>query len=77
MPIPLPTQCHPIPAPVRHGGQNQAAPISSTGCYGASIDDARLKLSYDLYYVCRRSLFLDLLILIATVRVVLFQEGSR
>ncbi len=45
--------------------------------YGASIDDARLKLSYDLYYVCRRSLFLDLLILIATVRVVLFQEGSR
>lgn len=45
--------------------------------YGASIEDARLKLSYDLYYVCRRSLFLDLLILIATVRVVLFQEGSR
>lgn len=45
--------------------------------YGASVEDARLKLSYDLYYVCRRSVFLDLLILIATVRVVLFQEGSR
>lgn len=45
--------------------------------YGASVDDARLKLSYDLYYVCRRNVFLDLLILIATVRVVLFQEGSR
>lgn len=45
--------------------------------YGASIEDARLKLSYDLYYACRQSLFLDLLILIATVRVVLFQEGSR
>ncbi|MBX9699563.1 MAG: exopolysaccharide biosynthesis polyprenyl glycosylphosphotransferase [Acetobacteraceae bacterium] len=45
--------------------------------YGASVEDARVKLSYDLYYVRRRSLFLDLLILIATVRVVLFQEGSR
>ena len=37
----------------------------------------RMKLAYDLYYVQRRSLFLDLLILVATVRVVLFQEGSR
>lgn len=45
--------------------------------YGASIEDARQKLSYDLYYVKRRSLFLDLLILIGTVRVILFQEGSR
>jgi lipopolysaccharide/colanic/teichoic acid biosynthesis glycosyltransferase len=45
--------------------------------YGASIEDARMKLAYDLYYVRRRSLFLDLLILIATVRVVLFQEGAR
>ena len=45
--------------------------------YGASIEDARQKLSYDLYYVKRRSLFLDLLILLATVRVILFQEGSR
>jgi len=45
--------------------------------YGASVEDARMKLSYDLYYVKHRSLFLDLLILIATVRVVLFQEGSR
>lgn len=45
--------------------------------YGASIEDARMKLSYDLYYVRRRSLLLDLLILLATVRVVLFQEGAR
>ncbi|MFL1463403.1 exopolysaccharide biosynthesis polyprenyl glycosylphosphotransferase [Roseococcus sp. DSY-14] len=45
--------------------------------YGASDEDSRMKLTYDLYYVRRRSLFLDLLILIATVRVVLFQEGSR
>jgi lipopolysaccharide/colanic/teichoic acid biosynthesis glycosyltransferase len=45
--------------------------------YGASIEDARMKLAYDLYYLSRRSLFLDLLILVATIRVVLFQEGSR
>ncbi len=45
--------------------------------YGASVEDARRKLAYDLYYVRRRSLFLDLLILLATIRVVLFQEGAR
>jgi exopolysaccharide biosynthesis polyprenyl glycosylphosphotransferase len=45
--------------------------------YGASIEDARMKLSYDLYYVQNRSLFLDLIILLSTVRVVLFQEGAR
>ncbi len=45
--------------------------------YGASIEDARAKLSYDLYYVKHRSLFLDLMILFSTIRVVLFQEGAR
>jgi exopolysaccharide biosynthesis polyprenyl glycosylphosphotransferase len=45
--------------------------------YGASDEDSWQKLTYDLYYVRRRSLFLDLIILVSTVRVVLFQEGSR
>ena len=45
--------------------------------YGASIEDAREKLAYDLYYVKNRSLMLDLLILVSTVRVILFQEGAR
>jgi lipopolysaccharide/colanic/teichoic acid biosynthesis glycosyltransferase len=45
--------------------------------YGASVEDARAKLSYDLYYVKHRSLLLDLMILVATVRVVLFQRGAR
>lgn len=45
--------------------------------YGASVEDARMKLSYDLYYVKHRNLFLDVLILFATVRVILFQEGAR
>jgi sugar transferase (PEP-CTERM system associated) len=45
--------------------------------YGASVEDARQKLSYDLYYVKNRSLMLDLLILLATIRVILFREGAR
>ncbi len=45
--------------------------------YGASVDDAREKLAYDLYYVKNRSLFLDILVLLATVRVILFREGAR
>ena len=45
--------------------------------YGASVEDARQKLSYDLYYVKNRSLLLDLLILLATIRVILFREGAR
>lgn len=45
--------------------------------YGASVEDAREKLSYDLYYVKNRGLILDLLILISTVRVILFREGAR
>lgn len=45
--------------------------------YGASVLDARHKLEYDLYYVKNYSLFLDLLILIQTVRVVVWQDGVR
>ena len=45
--------------------------------YGASLDDARHKLAYDLYYVKNRTLFLDIVILIQTVRVILFREGAR
>jgi exopolysaccharide biosynthesis polyprenyl glycosylphosphotransferase len=45
--------------------------------YGASVEDARAKLSYDLYYVKHRTMLLDILILFATVRVVLFQSGAR
>ena len=45
--------------------------------YGASVEDAKAKLSYDLYYVKNRSLLLDILILLSTVRVILFQEGAR
>jgi sugar transferase (PEP-CTERM system associated) len=45
--------------------------------YGASVEDAREKLAYDLYYVKNRNLLLDMLILLSTIRVVLFREGAR
>lgn len=45
--------------------------------YGASEEDARIKLSYDLYYIKNGSLFLDILILLQTVRVVLWGDGAR
>ena len=45
--------------------------------YGASSYDAKKKLEYDLYYVKNHTLFLDLLILVETVRVVLWGEGAR
>jgi sugar transferase (PEP-CTERM system associated) len=44
--------------------------------YGASIEDARRKHQFDLYYVKNNSLLLDLLILIETVSVVVFREGQ-
>jgi len=45
--------------------------------YGSSIEDARNKLSFDLYYIKHRSLLFNLVILFATIRVILFQEGAR
>jgi sugar transferase (PEP-CTERM system associated) len=45
--------------------------------YGASVDDAREKLSYDLYYVKNHSLVFDLMILLQTVEVVIFGKGPR
>lgn len=45
--------------------------------YGASVEDARAKLEYDLYYAKNYTPFLDLLILLQTVRVVLWPEGAR
>jgi sugar transferase (PEP-CTERM system associated) len=43
--------------------------------YGASVDDARNKLKYDLYYVKNHSFFIDMLIVIQTVEVVLLGKG--
>lgn len=44
--------------------------------YGDSVEDARIKLEHDLYYVKHASLYLDLLILLHTVRVVIGAKGQ-
>ncbi|HTV44132.1 MAG TPA: TIGR03013 family XrtA/PEP-CTERM system glycosyltransferase [Stellaceae bacterium] len=45
--------------------------------YGASTEDARRKLAFDLYYVKNRSIFLDFLILLQTARVIFWNHGAR
>ena len=44
--------------------------------YGASIEDSRMKLSYDLYYLRNANLMLDFLILIKTLRLVARGQGA-
>ncbi len=45
--------------------------------YGASLEDAHNKLEYDLYYAKNYTPFLDLLILLQTVRVLIWPSGAR
>lgn len=44
--------------------------------YGNTVEDARIKLEYDLYYIKHQSLLLDLSILFRTVGVVLRMGGT-
>ena len=45
--------------------------------YGDTLEDAYEKLEYDLYYVKNYSVFLDLLIIVQTIRVVLAGQGAH
>ena len=45
--------------------------------YGASEEDSRMKLRYDLYYAKNFNIFLDIFILMKTIRVVLWPDGVR
>jgi sugar transferase (PEP-CTERM system associated) len=45
--------------------------------YGASVEDAREKLNYDLFYIKNMSIFMDLMVVMKTVKTVLFGEGAR
>jgi len=44
--------------------------------YGASIEDAKQKLQYDLYYIKNQSLTLDATIMFETVKTILFGRGT-
>lgn len=43
--------------------------------YGASVEDAKEKLQYDLYYLKHNTVFLDLLILMQTAAVIFLAKG--
>ncbi|MGI8734835.1 MAG: TIGR03013 family XrtA/PEP-CTERM system glycosyltransferase [Pyrinomonadaceae bacterium] len=45
--------------------------------YGASIEDARQKLQYDLFYVKNQSLILDAIVLFETIKIILFGRGGQ
>jgi sugar transferase (PEP-CTERM system associated) len=45
--------------------------------YGATIEEAKTKLEYDLFYIKHLSLTLDLAILFETAKVVLWQRGAK
>jgi len=45
--------------------------------YGASVEEAKEKLQYDLYYIKNMSLTFDLYIIFQTVKTVLFGRGAK
>lgn len=45
--------------------------------YGASVEDARQKLQYDLYYIKNQSISLDATIMFETVKTILLGRGGR
>ena len=45
--------------------------------YGDSIEDAKEKLNYDLFYIKNMTIFMDLMVIMKTVKTVLFGEGAR
>ncbi len=45
--------------------------------YGSSVEDARQKLQYDLYYIKNQSLTLDMIIIFETVKTVMFGRGGQ
>jgi lipopolysaccharide/colanic/teichoic acid biosynthesis glycosyltransferase len=45
--------------------------------YGASVEDARQKLQYDLYYIKNLSVLFDLQIIFESLKVIILGKGAR
>jgi sugar transferase (PEP-CTERM system associated) len=45
--------------------------------YGSSVEDAIEKLNYDLFYIKNLSFLMDLMIVLRTIKIVLFRKGAR
>ena len=45
--------------------------------YGASVEDAVEKLNYDLFYIKNMTTLMDVMIVLRTIKIVLFSKGAR
>lgn len=45
--------------------------------YGASLEDSKEKLKYDIYYIKNMSLTFDLAVILRSIKIVLLGRGSR
>jgi lipopolysaccharide/colanic/teichoic acid biosynthesis glycosyltransferase len=45
--------------------------------YGASLDETKRKLEYDLYYIKHQSIGLDLFIMFETIKTVILRRGAQ
>jgi len=45
--------------------------------YGNTLEDAKEKLQYDLYYIKNMSIGLDLMIMFQTIKIVLLGRGAQ
>lgn len=63
---------------VRHSVKPGLTGWAQVRCdYGSSVEEARNKLQFDLYYVKNHSLMLDLMVVLETIGVVLTGKGAR
>ncbi|MBT8272179.1 MAG: exopolysaccharide biosynthesis polyprenyl glycosylphosphotransferase [Bacteroidia bacterium] len=44
--------------------------------YGSSVEDSLIKLQYDLFYIKRRSFFLDVNVIVKTISTILYYRGQ-
>ena len=56
-----------------------ALPAGPEVCYryGYTLEDAVEKLNYDLFYIKNMSIFMDLMIILRTIKIVLFGIGAQ
>ena len=45
--------------------------------YGSTVEDAREKLQYDLFYMKNASIGLDLMIMFLTIKIVILRRGAQ
>ena len=63
---------------LRHSVKSGLTGWAQINCdYGASVEDAKRKLEYDLYYLKHFSMLRDLSIILQTLRILLFAKGGR